>query len=169
MRVWYAAKMIKMENLEQQILDTWYLNHQTNVLLMDSLTEESLGFTTAPRGGGKIGHQLAHMYNIRFWKLESMDKKMVAGMRSVKASDEKSLPMLKDLHAKSAEWIAEILQRGLANDGQLKGFKRGVVPFMGSFIHHEAHHRGNILLTLKRSGFKLPDALKYGIWAWNTL
>ncbi len=62
-----------------------------------------------------------------------------------------------------------MLTAGIENGGNVKGFKRGVVPLLGSFIHHEAHHRGNILLTLKLCKFKLPNELKYGIWEWNKL
>ena len=65
--------------------------------------------------------------------------------------------------------IEEIIAVSLENEGQVKGFKRGLVPFIGYFISHEGHHRGNILLTLKQKGFKFPDQLKYGIWEWNKI
>jgi hypothetical protein len=37
---------------------------------LEKLTQEALEYTTSKRGGGTIGHQLAHIYNVRFWKLE---------------------------------------------------------------------------------------------------
>jgi predicted metal-dependent hydrolase len=39
----------------------------------------------------------------------------------------------------------------------------------GYYISHEAHHRGNILLTMKKSGFPFSDALKWEIWDWNEI
>ncbi|MCY7311772.1 MAG: hypothetical protein LH619_13430 [Chitinophagaceae bacterium] len=33
--------------------------------------------------------------------------------------------------------------------------------------NHESHHRGNIQLTLKQSGEKIPDAVKSGWWEWG--
>src|SRR5690606_3474750 len=66
-----------MKSLEQQIIDTWFINHRSNIMLMDALTEEALCFTTTRRGGGSVGHQLAHIYNVRFWKLEKCDKSLV--------------------------------------------------------------------------------------------
>lgn len=36
-------------------------------------------------------------------------------------------------------------------------------------IAHESHHRGSILLTLKQTGHKLTDELKWGLWDWNKL
>ena len=158
-----------METIEKQILETWYINHRTNLKLLNSITEESLGFTTSKRGGGTVGHQLAHMYNVRYWKLERFDKALISDLATVKATDEKSISMLIDCHEITAELIGKVLKDGIENDGRVKGFKRGLVPMLGYFIHHEAHHRGNILLTLKLCGFKLPDELKYGIWEWNKI
>ncbi|MDR5589066.1 DinB family protein [Christiangramia sp. SM2212] len=158
-----------MSAIEDQILETWFINHRTNLLLLDSLSEESLNFTTSKRGGGTIGHQLAHIYNVRYWKLEKFDKKLVAHLNTIKAADSKSISMLKECHTETANLIAEIIKKAIENDGEVKGFKRGLIPLLGYFIHHEAHHRGNILLTLKLSGFKLPKELKYGLWEWNKI
>ena len=158
-----------MDTIEKQILDTWYINHRTNLKLINNITEESLGFTTSKRGGGTVGHQLAHMYNVRYWKLERFDKQLITDLATIKATDEKSIPMLIDCHEITAELIARILKEGIEHDGKVKGFKRGLIPLLGYFIHHEAHHRGNILLTLKLCGFKLPTELKYGIWEWNKI
>jgi len=158
-----------MTPIEQQIIDTWFINHRTNLMLLDNLTEEALGLSTAKRGGGNVGHQLAHIYNVRFWKLEKYDKQLISDLTTIKAEDTKTISMLKDCHNITAELIGQVLTNAITNGGNVKGFKRGVVPFLGYFIHHEAHHRGNIILTLKLSGFTLPTELQYGIWEWNKL
>lgn len=158
-----------MSPLELQVIDTWYINHRTNLKLIDQLTEEALSLTTSKRGGGTVGHQLAHIYNVRFWRLEKYDKTWVSGLHTIKAADEKTLDLLRKYHTTSADLIGQLIRNGLEQDGLVKGFSRGVVPLLGYFIHHEAHHRGNILLTLKLCGFKLPDELKYGIWEWNKI
>lgn len=150
-------------------METWFINHRTNLKLLDNLTEEALTLTTSKRGGGTVGHQLAHMYNVRFWKLEKIDKELVKDLGTIKAEDPKSIAMLKECHTISADLVAEMLKEGVENGGKVKGNKRGLVPLLGYFIHHEGHHRGNILLTLKLCGFKLTDELKYGIWDWNKI
>ncbi|MBI1306480.1 MAG: hypothetical protein GC181_07690 [Bacteroidetes bacterium] len=111
----------------------------------------------------------AIIYNVRFWKLEKTEKELIKDLTTIKAEDIKSLSMLRDCHSLSADIVAEVLKKGIENGGSVKGNKRGVVPLLGYFIHHEAHHRGNILLTLKLCGFKLNDELKYGIWEWNKI
>lgn len=158
-----------MTPIEQQIIDTWFINHRTNLMLLDNLTEEALALSASKRGGGSVGHQLAHMYNVRFWKLEKNEKQLVNGLTAIKAEDTKTIRMLKDCHNISADLVGQVLTKAIANGGNVKGFKRGIVPYLGYFIHHEAHHRGNIMLTLKLGGFTLPAALKYGIWEWNKL
>lgn len=158
-----------MTTLEKQIIDTWFINHRTNLMLIGELTQEALDYTTSKRGGGTIGHQLAHIYNVRFWKLEKFDKKLISDIATIAAEDKKTIPMLKDCHTLSANRVAEVLEDGLKQNATIKGFKRGVVPLLGYFISHEAHHRGNILLTLKTCGFKITDKLKYGIWEWNKI
>ncbi|MGN6267134.1 MAG: DinB family protein [Ginsengibacter sp.] len=158
-----------MTSIEKQILETWFINHRTNLKVLDNLTEEALTLSTSKRGGGSVGHQLAHMYNVRFWKLEKINQELVKELTTVKAEDSKTIAMLKDCHTVSAGLIAEVLKKGIEDGGNIKGNKRGLVPLLGYFIHHEAHHRGNILLTLKLCGYKLTDELKYGIWEWNKL
>jgi uncharacterized damage-inducible protein DinB len=158
-----------MTLIEQQILDTWFINHRTNLILLNNLTEEALTLTTSKRGGGSVGHQLAHIYNVRFWKLEKYDKKLIQDYSTIKAEVTKSLSMLKDCHNITTDLIGHVFKKAIEEGGNVKGFKRGVVPLLGYFIHHEAHHRGNILLTLKLCGFKLPTELQYGIWEWNKL
>ena len=158
-----------MTTIEKQIIETWFINHRTNLILLSCLTEEALNFTTSKRGGGSIGHQLAHIYNVRFWKLEKYDKSLIADLTTITAEDTKTIAMLKDCHEISAERIGKVLEDGIKKNGEIKGFKRGVVTLLGYFISHEGHHRGNILLTLNNCGFKIPDALKYGIWEWNKI
>lgn len=158
-----------MTAIEQQIIDTWFINHRTNLKILDALTEDALVLTTSKRGGGTVAHQFAHMYNVRFWKLEKLNKALVKGLNTIKAEDTKTSKMLKECHQTSAELIAEVLKSGIENGGDVKGNKRGVVPLLGYFIHHEAHHRGNILLTLKLCNYKVTDEIKWGIWDWNKI
>ncbi len=110
------------------------------------------------------------MYNVRYWKLENLNKSLIADLTTVKADDEKTKELLVDLHEQSTGFLCKVFSDAARNEGQLnKGWKRGLIPLLGYFIHHEAHHRGNILLTLKLSGIKLSNDLKYGLWEWQKI
>src|SRR5436853_846031 len=108
-----------MNVIEQQILETWFINHRTNLLLLDNLTEKALTLSTSKRGGGNVGYQLAHIYNVRFWKLEKIDKSLVKELTTIKAEDKKTIAMLRDSHAISADLIAAVLKNGIENKGNI--------------------------------------------------
>lgn len=158
-----------MIDLHTQILETWQVNNKVNLMILDNISNDVLDYTFAPRGGGKIGHQFAHMYNVRYWKIENAKRPLVKGFQTIKSADPKTIDFLKERLTTTSHMIEKIIADSLGNEGQVKGFKRGLVPFIGYFISHESHHRGNILLTLKNQGFKLPEHLKYGIWEWNKI
>jgi len=158
-----------LQVLKQQILATWQANHKSNLILINALTDDALNLTRSPRGGGKIGHQLAHMYNVRYWQLEKIDKTMVSSLKTIKSEDVKTCKMLTRYHQISTDLIKQVLETSCNNNAKVKNFKSGLIPLLGYLISHEAHHRGNIFLTLKLSNFKLPIELKYGVWEWNKM
>lgn len=57
--------------------------------------------------------------------------------------------------------------RSWNDGGKVKGFKKGVILFLGYFILPESHHRGNMILTLKQSGEKIPDSVEWELWEWG--
>lgn len=158
-----------MLTIPDQILETWYINHRVNLLLINTLPEEALALTLSKRGGGTVGKQLAHLYNMRYYNLESWDKAAVADLSILSATDPIDKATLLHYHQLSTDLVAEVSKKALANDGRVKGFARGVVPLLGYLIAHEGHHRGSIILTLKHSGYKLPKELKFGIWEWKRI
>jgi len=153
--------------MKAQLLETWNIHHQMNVLLIDNITDAGMQKSLSTRGGRTIYQQWVHVHNVRLQWLEIcapdiFRKYKVLGKEG--AVDKKKLLQVLE---ESAKGISELLERGWDNNGKLKGFKKGVIPFLGYLISHESHHRGNIMLTLKQAGEKIPDAVKWGIWEWN--
>ena len=156
-----------MNELEQQILETWRIHQRITLFMIENIPDEALHVTLSKRGGRDISRQLAHMHNVRVARMSSFAKK--SGLELTEF-DKKASPERAELVAafqQSGELMERYLALGVENMGAVSNFKRGVVPMLGYYISHEAHHRGNILLTMKQSGIRLPDALKWDIWDWN--
>jgi uncharacterized damage-inducible protein DinB len=153
--------------MKEQLLDTWRIHHKINLLLFDAISDTGMQKTLSARGGRTIYLQWVHLHNSRVQWLETCAKDIHKknNLLDKEASfDRKSTRKALD---QSAKGIEELLSRGWDDDGSVKGFKKGILPLLGYFISHESHHRGNILLTLKQSGEKIPDSVKWGLWEWN--
>jgi uncharacterized damage-inducible protein DinB len=157
--------------MKEQLLDTWDVHHRMNKLVIDSITDTGFQKTLSTRGGRTIYDQWVHIHGVRLQWLEICDKEARKKIKPI----EKDLAFDRELLIRtldeSARSIRRLLATGWDHDGKLKGFSnkpnKGVISFLGYLISHESHHRGNILLTLKQCGEKIPDVLKWGIWEWN--
>lgn len=152
--------------MKQQLLDTWRINQRMNLLLLDNISEAGFAATQTVRGR-TIFQQWIHIHNVRVQWIQ-----ICAPCLSEKCLVlDKNMPFdkknLRDSLELSAECIATLLSDSWENGGNISGFKKGVIPFLGYFISHESHHRGNMLLTLKLAGEKIPDAARWGLWDWG--
>lgn len=153
--------------MKEQLPEAWTIHNNMNYLLIDNTTDAGMQKTLSTRGGRTIYAQWVHIHNVRMQWLETCAKDIFSKYKPLDkeaAFDRKKL--LKALED-SAKGISTLLDRSWEDGGKVKGFKKGVIPFLGYFISHESHHRGNIMLTLKQSGEKIPDTLKWGLWDWG--
>jgi len=138
-----------------------------NKLVIQNTTDAGMQKTLSTRGGRTIYQQWVHIHNVRMKWLDICAKDIFKKYKVINKEqvfDRKDL--LKTLDDSGAG-VHDLLERGWDEGGKIKNFKTGVIPMLGYFISHESHHRGNILLTLKLSGEKIPDVVKWGIWEWD--
>ncbi len=155
--------------MKEQIIETWHINNRVHLMLIDAISDEGLHCTLSKRGGGTPAKQFTHLHNLRLWRLEKVDKELLKGQTKIDTAGTIDKTLLKKRLSESGAAIAKMIENGIDYGGKIKGFKRGVIPFLGYMISHESHHRGNILLTLKQCGHKIPKDIQYGIWAWNQI
>ena len=154
----------------EQLVETWRINHRVTIKLLDALSDNSLKATLSTRGGRDVARQLAHVHEVRAVHAEITSKtNRGAKLPHFAKGEALSQKKLRAALAASAKSVETSIREGWANGGKLPGFKRGVIPMVGYLIAHESHHRGSILLTLKQTGHKLTDELKWGLWDWNKL
>ena len=153
--------------MKDQLIETWNTHNKMNYQLIDNITDTGMQQSLSTRGGRTVYQQFVHVHNVRMQWLEicAMDIfKKYKALPKETAFDRKAL---KKAFEESAKGIEELLSRSWDDGGNVKGFKKGVILLLGYFISHESHHRGNILLTLKQSGEKIPDTIKWSLWEWG--
>jgi uncharacterized damage-inducible protein DinB len=155
--------------LAEQILETWRIHHRLMLFLIENLGEEALKASLSKRGGRDIARQLAHVNTVRIGYMEAYAKKHSLPLIQFKGDESPGKAALSEAFTKSGEAMTRFIEHSLADGGKVSGFKRGLVPFLGYLISHEAHHRGHLMLTMKEAGFKIPDNVKWGIWDWNKI
>lgn len=154
----------------EQLVESWQINHRVTLRLLEALSDDALKATLSTRGGRDVARQVAHVHEVRVWFAETTSKTNRNAKLPHFAKDES--PSRKQLRAAfeaSAKGLETSIREAWANGGKTPGFKRGVIPMVGYLIAHESHHRGSILLTLKQTGHKLTDELKWGLWDWNKI
>jgi len=153
--------------MKDALLEAWKTHNDKNRLLLESISSEGMEKTLSTRGGRTIAQQWIHIHNVRLQWLEICAPDIYKKSKPLdKSASVSKTSLVRDLE-ESGRCVAELLGRGADNDGKIKGFKKGVIQFLSYLISHESHHRGNMMLTLKQSGEKLPDAVKWGLWEWN--
>ncbi len=154
-------------NMEEQLLETWRIHNRINLYLLAAIKLEALNDLSTSKGR-TVAAQCAHIHNVRLMWLKSAAPELLAGVEKIEQENAVDEQLLKQAFNASGEAIAGLLQQSLAADGRVKGFKPHAVAFLGYLIAHEAHHRGQIALTLKQAGHALDKKTAYGLWEWGT-
>ncbi|MFI5132079.1 MAG: DinB family protein [Chitinophagales bacterium] len=152
--------------MKEQLLETWRINNRMNLLLVDNITDEGMNKTLSPRGR-TIYLQFVHIQNVRINWLEVCAPDVFKKHSPLKKEEIFNRKGLRRAFEESANGIEELFARSWDEGGKVKNFKKGLLPLAGYFISHESHHRGSIMLTLKQTGEKIPDAVKWGLWEWG--
>ena len=159
-----------MSTLLPEILDAWGVNNRINLLLIEHTSDEGMAATLSKRGGRDVSRQLAHMHMVRVSWMENAKAKDIAEcLPHFESKEHPSRAALRNAFRASGDAIAGYLEDLSTGRRVSAAHKRGVGMFFSYLIAHEAHHRGSILLTLKQSGHKLDESLKWGIWAWDKI
>ena len=152
----------------EQIIKTWQTHNKMNLLLLHAIDDEGLkARPIAKREGMNVAHQFAHMQNVRYWGIEAHCKEYLIGVEKIERERAENRKLLVKSLRDSAVTIENMLKDVTEGKAKFRSFKPGVIVYMGYLISHESHHRGLIMISLKQSGIKLTDKLKWGIWEWG--
>ena len=153
--------------LADQLAESWLIGARIDLYLLDAIADDSLDLA-APTKGRTVREAFVHLHNVRLLWLDAAAKDLGAGLAKL---DNDSRPAKADLAkalAASAEAIAALVRRAAADGGRVRGFKPHVGAFVGYLVAHEAHHRGQVVATLKAARRPVDRKILYGMWEWGS-
>ena len=153
--------------MKEQLLEAWRINNKMNLLLIDNVDDEGMQKTLSTRGGRTVYLQWVHVHNVRLGWLEVAAKDIFKKYKLLDKEASYDRKALRTAFEESGQAIEEFIDKSWEEGGKVKGFKKGLIPFIAYLLTHEGHHRGHTMLTLKQSGVKVSDKLKWGLWEWD--
>lgn len=152
--------------MEEQLLETWAIHDRINRYLLGAIPPEALPCVSASKGR-TVAEQFAHIHNVRLMWLKQAAPELPDTLEKVEKEQANDKERLISALESSGVAIASLLGQSLRSGGRVKGFRPHVVGFLGYLIAHESHHRGQIALSLKQSGFPLDKKVAFGLWEWG--
>ena len=151
--------------MTEQVLSTWQIHNRINLYLLEAIPEEHLADVSASKGRS-AGAQLAHIHNVRLMWLKVSAPELMERLDKLEADISLTKVALHDALQKSGNAVELLFEKGFRY-GKIKGVKPHPMTFLGYLIAHEAHHRGQITMTLKQAGHSLDKKILYGMWEWG--
>jgi len=151
---------------DSHIAEAWAIHDRINRYLLAAVPDEALSAVSASKGR-TVAEQFAHIHNVRLMWLKSSMPAALADLTKLEKTQLDRQSLNRELE-KSGAAIAELLEQAAANGDRVKGFKPHGTAFFAYLVSHESHHRGQIMLTLKQSGFPVDKKVAYGIWEWGS-
>ena len=159
--------------VSQIVKDAWRTNDGMNTVLLEHLTPEMLKLK-APDNNWSVAGYLAHLAASKKWWGTHVNKEEVDLLPDLyfKTGEtlraETNLERIKDVFKQTSKTILETAERA-QNKGTLP--YASIDLYLIHMLTHDAHHRGQILLTLRTAGFAPPDEDEFwgGWWPEQTL
>jgi uncharacterized damage-inducible protein DinB len=155
--------------------EIFLVNERMNQMVIEGL--EAGAWRAKPAGGSRsIVAIFTHVHNVRCkWvRLTAPHLKVPHQLDRARCTVRQASAGLTESAARCAELLAEALGDGggritkFCRDGWARSWAVG--PEMLCYmIAHEAHHRGQVCMLARQMGYKLPDAVNYGVWSWEKL
>lgn len=155
-----------------ELIAAWRTCHSVTIFLVKNLPPELWLEKLPGSSRWTIRHVAAHIHNARCgWIRRIGAGHGIEAPRKVDmptAEPAKLLPALET----SSQGMLELIRLGRANGGAFPGaswqnFSNDLTHFLCYFVAHEAHHRGQIVLTARALGHPLKEGIMQGLWHWK--
>jgi uncharacterized damage-inducible protein DinB len=156
----------------QGLIAAWRTSHRVTVYLVENLPP-ALWPKTLPGSPRRTVRMIAaHLHNARCMWIKTMGARHgIAVPRRVDGRAVRPAELLRAL-PRSSEGIVRLIRLGVAHGGSVpraawQNFPTDLAHFLGYFVAHEAHHRGQLVMLARQLGHRLPPGVTGGLWQWS--
>jgi uncharacterized damage-inducible protein DinB len=157
-----AAGMLEASH--EALLRAFDIHSRVNVYLLENLDPQAWRAATPNGKGRDIAALAAHIHNVHCMWLKA------AGAADLPQALDKETVTIPEAIAglrATADALRALIATSLATGVRVKNFKPDTTAFIGYLVAHDSHHRGQIAMLARQTGFPLPKAANYGLWEWG--
>lgn len=154
--------------LKKQLQISWAVNQQMNLRLLVALDFAQLDCKGIAKRSRNVRKIWAHMHHARLNWLGGMLKNppKIGRMKTREAISTAEIAAALDESANAIAQMLKVIAAGKSSK-QTKAFQAPPMVFLGMMIAHEAHHRAQILATLRHAGMPVAREVADALWDWD--
>ncbi len=143
--------------------ESWELTNGVTLKLLEKIPEHHLS-VKASTGGRNIGAKFAHINNVRVQWLNAIGGVHSIGLIRLEKDDYTYKTKILEALKISSDRIGGLVETSVRTDMKVKGYPKGINSFLFYLVSHEAHHRGEIILSLKSVNLNLESEFLFSLW-----
>jgi len=143
--------------------ESWDASNKITLELLEKIPEHYLNVKPS-YGGRSVGSQFCHINNVRVQWLLAIGTTTQGGLIKLQKDDQTYKTKISEALKISSDRFGSLIETSIRTDMKLKGYPNGINSFLVYLVSHEAHHRGQIIVSLKSVNLPLEKDFLFRMW-----